>query len=149
MNEQQSNPVFLITANDSFTAEAYINLLAENGIKAEIKKRKPYLPKFVSLGYEKYIDIHVSGDKLDEANELLAIYDTTPYSDGEATDGGDATNSGDPLDDERTITVVAEQHQGGLRGKIPKIGFVFLMLILLLPVIVAIIAIINHIQLRL
>ena len=185
---EQIELALLTTAEDSITAEVYENELTNNGIGVVVRNRTSYLPKYISFGYTKYVDIYVRADKLDEAKALLETLrggqpggdiaeaaegaseaDAAAGTDGEdgvigadnafeadaIADGTDNADGVDCADNALEADAVADSADGidgastgVLHDKKNAVGFIFLLLILILPTIVAIIAIINHIMNR-
>jgi len=166
---EQIELALLTTAEDSITAEVYENELTNNGIGVVVRNRTSYLPKYISFGYTKYVDIYVHADKLDEAKALLeTLRGGQPGGDiAEAAEGASEVDAAAGTDGEDGVVgadnaleadAVADgtdnadgidgASTGVLHDKKNAVGFVFLLLILILPTIVAIIAIINHIMNR-
>jgi len=159
--------VLLTTADDSFSAETYKNLLTENGIHVVLKAPKAYLQKFINIGYTKFVSVYVQADKLDDARALLDILRQAPF-DGDAIGdvagyaAADASNktadiaidaevdkpiekpTADTDDSTNAATGAVDGPAGGLRDKKSVFGFIFLLLILLLPTVAAVISIIGR-----
>ena len=143
---EQQELALLITADDSISAEAYANLLTENGIHVISKDPKTYLQRFINIGYSRYVSLYVPAGQLEEAQSLLEIL-ASEQQDEILIDQIQAENaasgeSGAPCDGGKQL-----QDTGpGLRGAKSVFGFIFLILILLLPTAVAVYAIIIHIR---
>ena len=145
--------VLAMTAEDSIAAELYINTLRESGIPAVIKCPKPYLQKFVNFGYEKNVEIYVPAGMQGSANDILELIKSEPFTGGAADietqpgdSGGDDTGAG-PSDTGDFTEDDTNAGPSGAREKNirSKTGFIFLMLILLLPTIAAVYAVILRI----
>ena len=119
----ESELSFLISANDSLTAETYEEMLLENGIQVVKKKYEPNIKGFIYVDYStEGVNIFVPTVKLLKARELLEAFDSEPYS----------------------YDIPMEEYQRRLCGKRSVISFIMLLLVFGAPVVSAIVVIIYH-----